>query len=407
MANQLLTIGMITNEALRVLENNLAATKYVRRDLDDNYGKTNAKIGTVLNVRKPPRYVGRTGQALQLEDATETSVPVTLNKQFGVDIAFTSQDLALSIDQFSERFVSPAVARVANEIDYDVLGQYINVYNEVGVPGTVPNQLLTYLQGRQRMDEEAVPRDAQRAAILSPAMEAVLVDALKGLFQDADKIAEQYSQGMMGRTIGLKFAMDQNARVQTVGSYSGGTGPKVNGANQTGSSIITNGWPNTSAILNQGDVITFASVFAVNPQSKASTGALRQFVVTAPVNSDGAGNATIPIAGPGGLGIIVAGPFQTVTVSPANNATITVQGASGTQSPRGMIFHKEAFVLVTSDLPLPNGVDMRDRKSDKQLGLSIRLVRAYDINSDRFPLRLDILYGVATLYPEFACRIAS
>lgn len=406
MANQLLTIGMITLEALRVLENNLAATKYIRRDLDDNYGKTNAKIGTVLNVRKPPRYVGRTGQALQLEDATETSVPVTLNKQFGVDIAFTSQDLALSIDQFGERFVTPAVARVANEIDYDVLGQYINVYNEVGVPGTVPNQLLTYLQGRQRMDEEAVPRDAQRAAILSPAMEAVLVDALKGLFQDADKIADQYSQGMMGRTIGLKFAMDQNVRVQTVGAYTPG-GATVNGAGQTGSSIVTAGWPNSATVLKQGDIITFGSVFAVNPQSKASTGALRQFVVTADVTSSGGGAATIPIAGPGGLGIIVAGPFQTVTVSPANSAAITVQGASGVSSPRGMIFHKEAFVLVCADLPLPNGVDMRERKSDKHLGLSIRLVRAYDINTDRFPLRLDILYGVATLYPEFAVRVAS
>lgn len=397
---------MITLEALRVLENNLAFTKYVRRDLDDNYGKADAKIGTVLNVRKPPRYVGRTGQALQLEDATETSVPVALNKQFGVDIAFSSQDLALSIDQFGERFVTPAVARIANEIDFDGMGQYLNVYNEVGVPGTVPNQLLTYLQARQRMDEEAVPRDNQRAAVISPAMEAVLVDALKGLFQDSDKIANQYADGMMGRTIGLKFAMDQNARVQTVGAYAPG-GATVTGSGQTGSSILTGGWPNSTTVLKQGDIVTFAGSNAVNPQSKASTGALRQFVALADVVSSGGGVATIPISGPGGLGIIVAGPFQTVTASPAGGAAIVVQGASGVSSPRGLVFHKEAFVLACADLDLPNGVDMKARKRDKQLGLSIRMIRAYDINSDRWPLRTDILYGWATLYPEFAVRVAS
>lgn len=406
MANQLLTIGMITLEALRVLENNLAFTKYVRRDLDDNYGRTNAKIGTVLNVRKPPRYVGRTGQALQLEDATETSVPVVLNKQFGVDIAFSSQDYALSIDQFSQRFIMPAIARIANEIDLDGLRQYLNVYNEVGVPGTVPNQLLTYLQARQRMDEEASPRDNQRAAILSPAMEAVLVDTLKGLFQDSDKIADQYSEGMMGRTIGLKFAMDQNVPTQTVGAYSPG-GATINGANQTGSSIITAGWPNSTLVLKQGDVVTFAGSNAVNPQSKQSTGVLRQFVVTADVISSGGGAATVPIAGPGGLGVIVAGPFQTVTASPTNSGAVTVSGASGTVSPRGMVFHKDAFVLAVADLPLWQGVHEAARKSDKQLGMSIRLIRAYDINQDRVPCRTDILYGWATLYPELAVRVAS
>lgn len=406
MANTLLTISMITREAMRVLENDLTFTKYVRRDFDSQYGRSGAKIGTVLNVRKPPRYVGRVGQALQLEDATETSVPITLNTQRGVDIAFTSQDLALSIDDFSERFIKPAIANVANNIDYDGTGQYLNVYNEVGTPGTVPNQLLVYLQAAQRLDEEAAPRDKERSAILSPAMNAVLVDALKGLFHDADSISEQYEDGMMGRTIGLRFSMDQNVRTQTVGAYSPG-GATVNGSGQVGSSIITQGWPNSTQVLNQGDVITFAGVFAVNPQSRQSTGALRQFVVLQNVVSSGAGAATIPIACAGGLGIITAGPFQTVTASPITAAAITVQGASGVSSPRGLVFHKDAFAFACADLPLPDGVDMASRVSDEQLGMSLRLIRAYDINLDRFPTRLDILYGWATLYPELATRVAS
>jgi hypothetical protein len=398
---------MITREALMVLENNLTFTKYVRRDFDDEFGRSGAKIGTVLNIRKPPRYVGRVGQALQLEDATETSVPLVLNVQRGVDVVFSSQDLALSIDDFSKRFIEPAIANVANGIDFDGLTQYLNVYNEIGVPLTVPNQLLTYLQAGQRLDEEAAPRDKERSLVVSPAMQATIVDALKGLFQDGEEIAKQYENGTMGRTIGFKWSMDQNVRTQTVGVYAGTFGT-INAANQSGSAITTTGWAASTAILNQGDVVSFPGCYAVNPQNKQSTGALRQFVVTANVVSgSGAGLATIPIAGPGGLGIVLAGPFQTCTASPTNGSAVNIQGASGVSSPRGLAFHKDAFAFACADLPLPGGVDIADRANDKQLGCSIRLVRAYDINSDRFPTRLDILYGWATLYPELACRIAS
>lgn len=408
MANTLLTISMITREALRVLENNLTFTKYVRRDFDDSFGKAGAKIGTVLNIRKPARYAGRVGQGLSLEDATETQVPLTLTTQRGVDIAFTSQDLALSIDDFSDRFVRPAIANVANNVDYDGMAQFINVYNALGTPGTVPNTLLSYLQVGQRLDEEACPRDDQRAMIISPAMQATIVDALKGLFQSATDIATQYESGKMGLAIGFKWSMDQNVNVQTIGTF-GGT-PIVNGASQTGATIATNGWSSGASTLNKGDVFTIDGVFAVNPQSKKSTGSLRQFVVTATTSDSSGAMATLPIS----PSIITSGPFQTVTASPANSAAIHVyattgtgSGSSGLSSPQGLAFHKDAFALGSADLPLPGGVDMAARVSDRQLGLSIRLVRAYDINTDRFPTRIDLLYGWTTLYPELACRVVS
>jgi hypothetical protein len=412
MANTLLTISMITREALRVLENNLTFTKYIRRDFDDSFGRAGAKIGTVLNIRKPARYAGRVGQGLSIEDATETQVPLTLTTQRGVDIAFTSQDLALSVDDFSDRFIRPALANVANNVDFDGLQQYLNVFNMVGTPGTIPNALLTYLQAGQRLDEEAAPRDDLRSLVISPAMQATIVDTLKGLFQSAQDIATQYESGKMGLSIGFKWSMDQNVAINTVGALGGA--PTVNAGGQTGTSLVTNNWTAAAAKrLLKGNVFTIGSgttgVFAVNPQSKQSTGALRNFVATADASSDGAGNMTISIA----PGIIVSGPFQNVTgqtgaiTGPAAGATINVQGAANTSSPQGLAFHKDAFALGSADLPLPGGVDMAARVSDKQLGLSIRLVRAYDINTDRFPTRIDLLYGWTTLYPELACRVAS
>lgn len=404
MANALLTISLITREALRVLENNLTFARQVNRQFDDKYGVEGAKIGTILNVRKPPRYIGRTGQALQIESAVETQVPVTLNTQFGVDLQFSSQDLALSIDDFSDRFIRPAISTVANKIDQDGLALYKQIYQQVGTPGAVPNALLTYLQAGVKLDEAATPMDGQRSVVITPLMQATIVDALKGLFQQAAAIAEQYVKGKMGTSAGFDWMMDQNCATHTYGTYAGT--PLVNGASQTGASLITDGWTSGQATLNQGDTFTIGSgatgVYSVNPQSRQSTGSLQSFVVTQTI-SDTTGAMTINIS----PSIITSGAFQTVSGSPADNAAITVSGATGVVSPQGLAFHKDAFTLVTADLPLPGGVDMAARVSDKQLGISIRMIRAYDINSDQFPCRLDVLYGWAVLRPELASRIQS
>ncbi len=402
MPNTLLTISMITREALRVLTNQLVFTKKVNREYSSKFAVEGAKIGSVLNVRRPPRYLGRTGAAIAIEDATETQVPVTLTTQFGVDISFTSQELTLSIDDFSKRFIRPAVATIANKIDFDGLQLYNTVANSVGTPGTVPSALLTYLDAGVALDNNATPMDGERSLVLNPRMQATIVDSLKGLFQSSTQIKQQYEKGEMGTAIGFGWHMDQNVAVHTVGPL-GGT-PAVNGAGQTGSNLVTNGWTAAAALrLRRGDVFTIASVFGVNPQNRQTTGALQQFVVTANVSSDGAGNATIPIF----PAIVPTGAFQTVTASPASGALLTVLGTAGAASPQGLAFHKDAFTFVSADLQMPRGVDMAARVSDPDTGISIRMVRAYDINTDAFPCRLDVLYGWKELRPETACRIQS
>jgi hypothetical protein len=400
MANAFLTISMITREALRVLENNLTFTKGVNRQYDSRFGVEGAKIGTVLNVRKPPRYVGRTGSAISIEDAVETQVAVTLDTQFGVDISFTSEDLALKIDDFSERFITPAVATIANKIDHSGLALYKDIYQSVGTPGTTPNALLTYLQAGVKLDDSAAPMDGQRAVCITPLMQATMVDALKGLFQQSSAIASQYRKGQMGTAAGFDWFMDQNVNSHTVGPL-GGT-PLVNGGSQTGASLITDGWTASAASrLKQGDVFTVAGVNSVNPQSRQDTGVLQQFVCTADKSSDGSGNLTQTIS----PSITVSGYGQTVTGSPADNAALTIVGAASTVTPQGLASHKDAFTLAMADLPLPKGTDMAARVSDDQLGMSIRMIRDYDITTDKFPCRLDVLFGWATLRPELACRI--
>lgn len=403
MANTLLTISAITLETLRVLKNELTFTMNVARKYDNKFAVAGAKIGNTIDIRKPNRFTVRTGRVVQLQDITETSVPLTLDTQLGVDIMYTSAELALSIDEFSDRILRPQVAAVANEVDRLGLAQYYKINNIVGTPGTIPNALSTYLDAGSFLDEEAAPRDGQRVIEIGPRQNAAIVDALKGLFNAQTKIGEQYRKGMIGsETIGFDWFMDQNIPTHTVGPL-GGT-PLVNGASQTGANLVTDGWTAAAANrLNRGDVFTVAGVFAVNPQSRQSTGQLRRFVVTATTASDGSGNATIPIY----PSIVTSGPNQTVSGSPADNAALTVVGAANTISPQGLAFHKDAFALGCADLPLPRGTHEAARVADDDVGLSIRMISDYDVMNDAFITRLDLLLGWAVLYPELAVRIAS
>lgn len=402
MANQLLTIGMVTRELLRALTNQLTFTRYVNREFDDQFGKSGAKIGTVLNIRKPVRFVPASGQGLVLQDLTEITVPLVLNKQYQRSFAVTSADLALNIDDFAKRYTNKAVLSLANEIDFDGLLQYQNVANEIGTPNTIPNTALLYLQAAQKLNEEAAPMD-ERYVVISPAMNATIVNALTGFFNPQVVIGEQYRKGLMAKaTLGFDWYMDQNVRQQTTGPQ-GGT-PTVNGGGQTGSTVVTQAWTAAAAKrLSLGDVVTFAGCNAVNPQNRQSTGSLRQFVVTADTSSDGAGALTIPIS----PSIVTSGPFQNCSASPTASGAVTVQGAASITSSRGLAFHPDAFTFACADLPLFQGLDKADRVTDDQLKMSMRVIRDYDINTDRAPLRIDLLGGWATLYPELACRIAS
>ena len=402
MPNTFLTIQMRTKEALRVLENRLTFTKFLTRIYDDQFLKKDAKIGNTLDIRKPPRFQGRTGQALSLEDVTETFVPLTLDTQFGVDVVFSSQELLLDINTFSQKFLKSRVAVVANRIDNDGLLLYRDVYNAIGTPGTVPATRLLYLQNGQRLNEEAAPDDDDRSMIVSPAMEATIVNTDAALFHPSRSIADQYTYGKKGHALGFRFSMDQNVATHTSGTFTAGSTPLTNGANQTGNSLITDGWANSTLIFQRGDVFTIG-INAVNPQSRANTGALRQFVVTDDVTSSGTGTATLPIE----PAMTLTGPFQTVATLAGDGVVIAPLGAELTNSPQGIGFHPEAFAFACVDLPLFRGTHAASRVSNKQIGVSIRTIEDYDINLDRAPCRLDVLYGHVTLYPELACRMVS
>ncbi len=403
MANTNLTIDKITQETLMILENELVFARNVDRQHDDSFAESGAKIGATLRIRKPDQYELRTGATLSTQDAVEESVTLQVNNQIGVDLNFTSEELTMDIDRFAERKLKPGIAKVANKIDLDGLAEYVNVAQQVGTPGTTPATALILLQAGQKLDESGVPRDGSRCANVDPAANATLIDSLKAVFNPNLGISEQYKSGLFGQNVlGFKeISVDQNVARHTVGVHGGTPLTAAAGANAA-TTIATDGWTASAAILNVGDVFTMVGVNSVNPMSKASTGNLKQFTATAAVTADGSGLATIAFDPPIYDATTGKGR-QNVSALPADNAAIVVAGTASAEYPINMVFHKDAFTLATTDLIMPKGVDMASRQRSN--GMSLRIVRAYDINNDKFPCRIDVLYGWLTQYPELACRL--
>lgn len=392
MANTLLTPDMITKEALRILHQKLNFVGNINRQYDDSFAKSGAKIGDTLRIRKPVRYTVTDGAALGSQDSTETSVSLPITNQKHVPMSFTSAELTLDIDEFSKRFIEPAMAQLAASVEFDVLSKrYKDVFNVVGTPGSPLNSLKTVLEGRKKLNDNLAPNDGKRYTILNTQANVDLVDALKGLFQDSAAIKEQYKEGMMGRTAGFDFYENTLMPIHTAGA---GVDDAylVNGAGQTGSSLVVDGG---LGALKAGDVFTIAGVFQVHPETRQSTGVLQQFVVTADY-AGGAGSVAISPA------IITSGAYQTVSGPPADNAAMTFIGAASTAFQQSLQFHESAFTFATADLVLPQGVDFASRQTYD--GISLRIIRQYDINTDAFPCRVDVLYGSASLYPQLAVR---
>ena len=396
MANTILTPTAVTREALRILHQKLNFVGNVNRQYDDSFAKSGAKIGDSLKIRLPNQYTVRTGAVLDVQNTSETSTTLQIATQKGVDLNFSSNELTLSLDDFSKRVLDPAMSVLAANIQADAMSMYKDVYQQANQSTiTAALSFTTLLNGKAILDRALAPM-SDRIANLAVQNTVDLVDALKGLFQDSTQIAKQYREGMMGRTAGFDFYQNSLWSKHTSGTETASGTIAVSGANQTGATItVTNG---SSKTLKKGDIITFVGCNRVHPETKADTGSLQQFVVTEDLGTSGTSLKISP-------SIVTSGATQNVAASPTTGQAITkVAGASGIYDV-SMLFHPDAFTFATADLIMPKGVDFAAR--EVMDGISMRIVRAYDINNDQFPCRLDVLYGYKTIRAELACRTAS
>ena len=397
MSNSILTIDMITRKALEILENNLVLTRNVNRQYDDSFAVEGAKIGSTLRIRLPDRALVTDGAALQVQDDNEQFTTLTVASQKHIGVNFTSAELTMQLDDFAERVLKPRISQLASSIDADVANAYKTIGNTVGTPGTTPSTSLVLLQAQQKLNENAAVM-SPRYATVNPAANAGLVEGMKGLFNPTDTISKQFKNGMMGTgVLGYEeINMSQSIKQHTTGTRAA-TGATTGAAvTSEGSSTLTLTVGSGETIV-AGDVFTIADCYAVNPQTRESTGSLFQFVALA--SSTTTTTATVTVAPM----YSASSALATMLTLPANSKAVVFIGTASTQYPQNLVYHKDAITFATADLLLPQGVDMAARAVHN--GISLRVVRQYDINNDRMPCRIDVLYGFSTIRPQMACRI--
>lgn len=404
--NVLVTPQMITQAPLFVLKNALRFVPHVDRKYEVDFGNKRMKIGATEQIRRPARFIGRDGQAWDPEALTDTFIPLTINFQHGVDFEFSSQERALSLEMMMERYLKPAADSIANKVDYN-FGRLmtLSVANLVGTPGTAATGNTAqgiYADAGVLLTQMAFP-DTDRCVVYNSKLNRNLVVTNLTLFNPQDVIAKEFETGYQGRFSNFDFYTDENVQNYTFGTYTGT--PVTASAGQTGSSLVVSGFNSGLCALNQGDVFTIAAVYAVNPQSRQSTGALQQFVVTAPT-VDAVGTATIPIYPP----IIPSGQFQNVSAAPGNAAAITFLGAtsggSAVVSPTGLAFQKGAFTAAFVPLETPKAVEESYMETDPDTGVSMRYLLQYDGVRDMYVGRFDVMYGLTGTYLEGAVRVS-
>ena len=404
MANTLLTINMITREAVRLWKNSNAFIQNVDMQYDDSFAVSGAKIGSTLRIRLPNDFTVTTGPALQVQDTAEQSTTLVLATQKHVDVAYSTADRTLSLDDYARRVLAPMVNNLAGAVAVDIMsgveGGICNIVANQDAAGNIINPIQqTYLRSGANLDNNSAPI-ANRKIVNSPDTEATVVSTLSGLLNPQSEISRQYVTGRMYDALGFIWMKDQTTLTHTNGTLAQGSAT-ISGANQTGLSITVGALAGT---LNAGDIITIAGVYQVNRITKQSTGRLRQFVVTAPV---AAGATSIPIY-PALVPAVGGQPvqYQTVTASPADGAAVNpaLSLVASTAYTKNFSYAPEAVTLATADLEMPQNVHEAAREEFD--GVSMRMVTDYFIGTDQLITRLDVLYGYLWIRPEWACVVA-
>lgn len=402
--NVLLTNDIIAKEILRLLKNNLVYGKIASKRYQEEY----ADVGATINIQLPARTKSASGRVLTVQPMVKRTVPLTINKQRNVGVQWTIQDKTLSIGDFSEQFLKSAVAQLANYVDLDI-GQTVRDagFYSSGTPGTAINE-NSLIDAKAISILTGMPDDGMLSTVLDPRDGAAITKSIKTLYQP-EMVKKAVTKGWIGPIADISVYESANAPTHLVGPL-GGT-PLVNGATQSGSSLITDGWTAAAAPrLTKGDVFTIAGVYSINPQSYESTGRLMQFVVTANVSSDAAGNATIPISPAINSGAqttvdaygnnVSTKAYQNVDALPADNAAITVLGTAATRYRYAPIFHRDAIAFAAPPLRKPETAVVAETMTDPDTGISIAMTGGYDVTNHQEVYRLDIIWGVAAVYPE-------
>lgn len=399
MSNTLITSSLVAKEVLPILENQLVFAKSCNRDYEPEFKGAMAKgyePGATINIKRPSRYQWRAGRVAAPQASVDTTVPLVLS-QGGCDLNFTAAERTLSISsEHIQNKLMSALATVANEIDRQGLQlAHYAAYNTLNTTGALPASQAAAISAitdtQARLDDMSAPRDDARRFVMGPRFNGSMIGGFAGMFNSQRPLDKQYQSGLMQNAFGIDPMMSQNVDLHTNGAA---TATNINGAGQTGSTITVVAV--AGGTLTKGTVITLPGVFAVNAQTRNSTGVLANFVVTADV---AAGATSIPIS----PAIVTSGPYQNVSASPTTGAPYVIIGSASTSYNTNVAFHRDAFTLAMVPMWVPEGLGVKVSQQSHN-GFTVKVTDLYDGINDVAIMRLDVLFGYAATYPELAVK---
>lgn len=410
MANALLSPKVYANVGLKLLKNSVVLPKLVSTEFKDEF----KKIGSTVYAKRDPEFTVREGRVADVQDVVEGEVAVTIDKQRGVDVQFTSVEETLTLDSLMKsKTMKSAMTQLAQTIDQDLHAETKKFFNWVGTPGQAINSYSDLTKAPQRLDEMAVETDA-RKGILHPSDAWALLGSLSGLNAQEKEARDALTRAKLPLLGNIDWYNTQNAGSVTTGDRSGGA---IDAANQnvTYASVKDGNWTQELAVktlgnaktVKAGEVFTIADVYAINPRSKVAHSYLQQFTVIEDATADGTGDATLTISPP----IITSGAFQTVSAAPALSAAIVWMGdatATNTDDTTynfSSVFRKEAIALVSAKLIMPYSGEA-DYSTDPDTGLTVRYWRSSDSTNDTHLHRFDVLYGTKMVDPRRGTRLS-
>ena len=413
MANSLLTDIKITRKSLAILHNKSTFIGTIGRQYDDQFSNENAKIGNQLKIRLPNQYNFRRGPVANMQSTQETNVVLVLASIGGADMDFSDTDLSLDIENFAERILDPAVSMIIANIEADAFSMVNQVYQFVGTPGVTPTGIGSFLNAKTLLNQSLTPKGNGRKVQTDSVTSAAMANGMTNFLLPTKEISEQFLEGSMGRASNFDFYENELVPIHTTGTMAGSGNAAVNGPNQTGSVLNLSGFT-AGATLTPGTVFTLAGTNKVHPETKQNYGSLQQFTLLMDNNSlgvytaDANGNVTVNIS-PSIIPVVAApaiqNPYANVSASPTSGVagSVVFPEAASTSYGRNIAYHKDAFTFVTGDMTLPKGMDMCYREVSE--GISLRILRGFDIINNVYLSRLDILYGYLAARPQLACIV--
>jgi hypothetical protein len=395
MASNLPITAKVAKEFMAIIKNNPGMIPTVNRNYEDEFGTQGGyDSGQTINIKLPPRYSVRAGRSAVPQDTVISTIPLTVN-QWGVDLWNTRLEATLNMNALNDR-LEAAAAALTTEIDRQGLEMArLSTFNVINPTGVAPNtQALAVSAATDtgaRLSEMGAPV-SNRYFVANPRTNGYLIAGMSGMFNSVPTISGQFNSGQMKNALGFDFVMSQNVGVQTNGAA---TATNVNGAGQVGSAITVVAI--AGGTLARGTTITWPNVFAVNPQTRMTTGQLAMFTVTADALI---GATTINVSPP----LVTSGNLQNVTASPTTGAPYVIQGAASTSYGANIAYHKDAFTLAMVNMKEPPPGSGATSSQTSEDGVTIKVTQYWDGGNDVGNLRLDALFGWAATYPQLACK---